>query len=80
MPTHYAFDATRKRAWKFNPSLRWVRDHDNGFSVSIGFRVPKDVGEAELERLGAKEVDWDEYNHSGCGSSCVKRGAETCRW
>ena len=78
--TFYAFDSEAKRAWKFHPSLAWYRRHDNGVAVSIGFRVPSEVTEAQLKKLGAKEVSYEVWKHSGCQSSCVLRGGTKCSW
>lgn len=62
---YYAFDPVAKRAWKFNPSLAWLRKHDNGTSVSIGFSVPHAVTERQLKALGAHEVSYESWAKSG---------------
>lgn len=50
------------------------------FSIHLGFAVPGDISRAQLASLGAVEVTHEEWNHSSCGSSCVKRGGERCSW
>src|ERR1700678_3009917 len=60
----YAFDTSTKRAWKFSCSEAWYRKHDNGVAVSIGFRVPDEITEAQLRRLNAVPVDYDKWRKS----------------
>lgn len=77
--TEDAGPATRK-AWRFNATPAWFRRHDNGCSVSIGFRVPSEITEKQLKSLKAVEIPWDEWAHSGCQSGCVRRGDTACCW
>lgn len=57
---------------------------DNGCLVSIGWTVGGDLSRRGLEELNSrgylKEIDRDTWNHSGCQSSCVRRGGKACRW
>lgn len=76
----YAHDPKSKRAWRFRASEAWYRRNDNGHAVSIGFTVGEDITLRKLKALNATEVPYDEWNHSGCQSSCVKRGDKSCRW
>lgn len=76
----YAFDTDAKKAWKFIASASWWAKHDNGHAVSLGFRFGEEITERQLTALGAVEVPYEEWQHSGCQSSCVKRGGATCRW
>lgn len=76
----YAFDEKAKRAWEFRASTAWYRRHDNGVAVSIGFRVPDEITEKQLKALGAKEISYEVWKHSGCQSSCILRGNKECRW
>lgn len=88
MFTVYAQDKTKPGAPKYyrvrltpRQATRW----NNGMLVSIGLIV----GEfgftasslARLQRAGAaQEVTQDEWNHSGCQSSCIRRGNARCGW
>jgi hypothetical protein len=76
----YAFDRLHEKAWVFNASDAWVRRHDNGSLVSIGISVPDELSHKQLKALGAKEVTWEKWKHSGCQSSCVLRGGTKCSW
>ena len=76
----YAHDPKAKRAWRFSASDSWVRRHDNGHVVSIGFSVPEDLTLKQLQKLNATEIPYDEWSHSSCQSSCVKRGDSKCTW
>ena len=63
----------------------WARKHDNGALISCGLTVGENGITARMvdrmvTRGDAREVTHDEWNHSGCQSSCVQRGAASCRW
>lgn len=62
----------------------WAQRHDNGALVSIGLTVPKDLSRGAFQRALSKfkyvQLTEEEWNHSGCQSSCVKRGGKECRW
>jgi hypothetical protein len=79
--------------WEYSATQTWARRHDNGALVSCGLTVgegPRSGGRAYLSartfdamkkaRTGLRQTSRDEWNHSGCQSSCVLRGAATCRW
>jgi len=81
----YVMDFTNKQAFRIdNPSAAFVRKHDNGCLISIGLYIGEDVTQATVDRWikrgFAIAVDYDEANHGGCQSSCVRRGAAVCRW
>lgn len=60
--------------------ISWVKRHDNGCLVSIGLTVPVDLSPRAFDRLKKTEITYSAWNHSGCLSSCVMRGRDTCRW
>lgn len=81
----YVIDFTNQRAFRIdNPSGAFLRKHDNGSLFSIGLVIGEDVEQATVDRWVArnfaKPVDYDEANHGGCQSSCIRRGNKTCRW
>ena len=80
MHRFYAFDKTTRKAYRFTASDAWWHKHDNYHAISIGFEVGVDITPRQLKALGAREVPWDEWAHSGCQSSCVKRGGKKCQW
>ncbi len=65
-------------------SLAWARRHDNGALVSCGLTVGKDISRRVMRGLVTRgqaiPVTRDQWNHSGCQSSCVLRGQADCRW
>lgn len=73
-----------EKFYRLTVSQRWAEQHDNGALVSCGLEVGKDLTERSLKALvqrgQAVEVTKDEWNHSGCQSSCVLRGAQKCSW
>lgn len=73
-PTHYRANLTMAQA----------KRHDNGALISIGLAVDKDLRPSTLRKWlkdgTAVACSHEEWNHSGCLSSCVNRGAETCHW
>ena len=76
-----AFDSKTKEAWSFNVrSLASVGVADNGVTVSIGLRVPDEIGREKLEEIGAQPMDYEDWKHSGCQSYCVRRGHSRCGW
>jgi hypothetical protein len=60
----YAFNKLTKEAWKFRCSVAWYKKHDNGFAVSIGFRVPEDVSYVQLAKLKAKRIPYEQWARS----------------
>lgn len=81
-----------ERHYRATVTHTWFVRHDNGAMVSCGLTVDEPSGwsgrvwlsKAGLKRLQKQgrltEVSKDTYNHSGCQSSCVLRGAATCHW
>lgn len=78
----YILDQRRSRYYRAEVDREWVEKHDNGHLISIGWN--SDDNQAELRRLlqegKAVQVPKDEWNHSGCQSSCIRRGGKECRW
>ena len=62
----------------------WAIKHDNGALISCGLTVGEELTLGQLKALVARgqavEVTKEEWNHSGCQSSCTLRGAKECRW
>ena len=60
---------------------RQVKRLNNGALVSLGLTVGANgFTRKEFDRLPKTEISYDEWNHSGCQSSCIRRGHSTCRW
>lgn len=71
--------ATNGKCFKVNVSPSFADRYSRGASVSIGITGVSE----EFLRQHAKqmtEITYDEWNHSGCQSSCVRRGGKECRW
>lgn len=68
-------------------SAAFAARHDNGALVSIGWTVREDGGgdlpPRALAWLRARgrltPITHEQWNHSGCQSACVLRGASECR-
>jgi len=83
----YARDSTvtPSRYYRLALTLTQAKRWNNGIMVSIGLIVGEyGFTKRSLARLikagQAKAVDFDEWNHSGCQSSCVRRGGVHCSW
>ena len=81
----YVINFETKKAYVIvNPSLRFLREHDNGHLVSIGLSIGEDIPESTVKRWVsrgfAKPTSYQDAIHGGCQSSCVKRGDDCCRW
>ena len=80
----YARDEASELYLQLDVSNAWVRKHDNGAMISCGLSAPEDISVKALKNLlargKAERITKDEWNHSGCQSSCVMRGAKECRW
>jgi hypothetical protein len=65
---------------------KWADKYDNGAVISCGLTVPVDISRQAFERYRKRypdrvvNVSRDEYQHSGCQSSCIRQGARECRW
>lgn len=64
---------------------QWAQRHDNGALISCGLTVGQDGFTRrmldDLKRRGRlRAIDAATANHSGCQSSCVMRGGQTCQW
>jgi hypothetical protein len=72
------------KRYKLTVSSQWAIKNDNGCLVSIGLEVGKDLKQTQLDALirqgKAKEVTEQDFNHSGCQSSCILRGHAKCGW
>lgn len=77
----YAQDKStnQTRYYKLDLTQKQARRVDNGALISCGLTAPDDVSSRWLKKHGA-EVTQEEWNHSGCQSSCVLRGQENCSW
>jgi len=85
-------DPKRSKFYIASVTPQWARRHDNGALVSCGLTVGEKssstgksyLSESDLEHLQEegrlKEIDHDEWNHSGCQSGCTRRGDRECRW
>lgn len=77
-------DLTTQKYYRATVSLTFARRHDNGALISCGLTVPDDLSKRSLQALIARkqatEITYEQWNHSGCQSSCVLRGAKECRW
>lgn len=77
--------ATGPRYYVIEVSIAWARRHDNFALVSCGLTVGKDgftagMLRAALKRFRYREMTETEWQHSGCVSACVLRGAPACHW
>lgn len=64
---------------------QWAGRHDNGALISCGLTVGQDgftrrMLDSAKRRFSWTEVTHEQWNHSGCQSSCILRGDTTCRW
>jgi hypothetical protein len=71
--------------YRANVTPEWAQAHDNGRLISCGLTVGEDGFTARmlgylLRKRRAIEVTEQEWNHSGCQSSCILRGADKCSW
>jgi hypothetical protein len=61
-----------------------ARLHDNGALISCGLTVGHDLRPSTFKRWQSadltREITYDEWNHGGCQSSCIKRRNASCRW
>lgn len=63
----------------------FIHKIDNGSMISTGLWFTKEEF-VEFKELCAEwhvniaKADYDEANHSGCQSSCVRRGDKKCTW
>lgn len=74
-------DPKTGKYYRAEVTARFVERYDNGAIVSCGLTV----GEygLSLDAPGIRkleEIPKEDWNHSGCQSSCVKRGGKECRW
>jgi GH24 family phage-related lysozyme (muramidase) len=72
---YYLADLTRRQ----------VARYDNGALISCGLTTGRDrITSATVARMvkagDAKAISFEEWNHSGCQSSCIRRGQSTCSW
>lgn len=73
------------RYYRATVNQSWAVKHDNGAIFSCGLTVGEDgltrrAWQAQVRRGGVEEVTHQTWNHSGCQSGCVLRGAKECRW
>lgn len=72
------------RFFKLRLADRFYRRLDNGRMVSIGLTDEDGISLQRLRRWEARgvacEVEFDEWTHSSCQSSCTRRGDPACLW
>lgn len=78
-------DAAHGKYYRARVTQAWAERHNNGALVSLGLRVGMDGFTprmlASLRGQGRlTEITEQTWNHSGCQSSCVLRGAAKCSW
>jgi hypothetical protein len=85
-------DTQNSKYYRAAVSISWAKRHDNGALISCGLTIDEPSAWSghvwltrrafdRLQKTGAvKEITHDQWNHSGCQSSCVLRGAKECRW
>ncbi len=77
-------DPEHGRFYEISVTPQWAQRHDNGALVSCGLTIGQDGFTRRMfERLPwhrVRTVSRDSYNHSGCQSSCIRRGDQACRW
>lgn len=73
-----------RRYFRATVTVGWAKRFDNGALVSCGLTVDDDLPRDTFNRLMTTgrvvAVSFDEWNHSGCQSSCTLRGDAACRW
>lgn len=83
-PAIYVTDKERNKYYIARPTLSQAKRLDNGHLISIGLIVGEDIGRRTIRRWvsngTAREIDRESWNHSGCQSSCKRRGDSTCSW
>lgn len=73
----YASRGNEKFKIRLTPSE--VLKYDNGAMVSCGIMAPDCIDEW-VKTGKAIVISYDEWNHSGCQSRCIKRGDNLCQW
>lgn len=84
-------DTQHQKFYRATVTPTWANRHDNGALISCGLTIDEASYSgtvwltrrafARLQARGAvTEVTQDQWNHSGCQSSCIRRGAAECRW
>ncbi len=78
-------DPDSGKYYKMAVSPAWAEKHDNGRLISCGLTIGQDgftrrMFQLAQYRFSHLEITREQYNHSGCQSSCVLRGQAICRW
>lgn len=78
-------DPEKGKYYKMAVTPEWAQRHDNGRLISCGLTIGQDgftrrMFQLAQYRFSHLEVTQDEYNHSGCQSSCIRRGNDKCTW
>ena len=76
----YIIDPENAKYYRAELSRAQALRLDNGALISCGLTVGRDLSRRQLARLQVTEVTAEEWNHSGCQSSCTLRGAAKCSW
>jgi hypothetical protein len=80
MITVYAFSEEQGVYYRLRLTPRQARRLDNGHLFSIGLEIGKDISRDRIVTLKGERVSRDDWNHSGCQSSCTRRGDDRCGW
>lgn len=84
-------DPKHDKFYRARVTPSWANRHDNGALISCGLTVDEansygtvyltSRAFALLKSTGrVTEITKEQWNHSGCQSSCILRGARECRW
>lgn len=77
-------DPDNGKFYKMAVTPRWAQAHDNGALISCGLTIGQDgftrrMFQLAQYRFSHLEITEQEYQHSGCQSSCILRGDSVCR-
>ena len=73
----YIRDPKAGKYYRYAADRAFVQRYDNGALTSCGLTIGMDL---LCVPEGATRVSREEYQHSGCQSTCILRGNRECRW
>lgn len=78
-------DPEQGKYYRMAVSPAWAARHDNGALISCGLTIgehgfTRRMFQLAQYRFSHLEISAEEWNHSGCQSSCTRRGDQQCRW
>ena len=78
-------DKENRKFYKMAVSQAWAEKHDNGALISCGLTIgehgfTRRMFQLAQYRFSHIELTEEQWNHSGCQSSCILRGNDICRW